>query len=70
MSKLKEQDVYKEQNTDTEMIPNMTISVSEINVSVKEGQVYKSKILLESHNRVPIVGVIASTSDKVGLEVS
>ena len=49
--------------------PVISLSVTNLDIKVEEGKVYRDSFFIESENNVPIQGNIYSTNDKVGLEV-
>ena len=52
----------------SEATPIVSLSVTNLDIEVEEGKVYKDSFLIESENKVPIEGYVCTTSDKVETE--
>lgn len=48
--------------------PQVSISVTNLDLEIEEGKVFKDSILLQSENQVPLKGMVFSTNDKVGID--
>ena len=59
--------VIQEVNNDA--APVVSLSITNLNIEVEEGKVYKDSFFIESENKIPIEGYICTTSDKVAVEV-
>lgn len=53
----------------SEATPIVSLSVTNLDIEVAEGKVYKDSFFIESENKVPIEGYVCTTSDKVETEV-
>ncbi len=49
--------------------PKIKISVTNLDIEVEEGKVFRDSFQILSENQVPVKGKVFSTNDKVGLEV-
>lgn len=49
-------------------IPVVHLSVTNLELTVEEGKVYRNSFLIESTNNIPVRGIVRSTNDKIGLE--
>ena len=58
-----------EEKSKNDSIPIPRISVTNLEITIEEGKVYKDSFIVESENQVPIRGYVHSTNDKVGLEI-
>ena len=65
--KLKEEKSVKTGN-DERTKPLVHISVTNLDIEIEEGKVYKDVVLVQSENGVPLQGMVFSTNDKVGIE--
>lgn len=65
---MKEKIELKEEFTQEIEIPVLSISVTNLEITVEEGKVYKSSFVIESENKIPVKGIIRSTNDKIGLD--
>ena len=52
----------------SEATPIVSLSVTNLDIEVEEGKVYKDSFFIESENKVPIEGYVCTTSDKVETE--
>lgn len=52
----------------SETTPIVSLSVTNLDIEVEEGKVYKDSFFIESENKVPIEGYVCTTSDKVETE--
>lgn len=52
----------------SEATPIVSLSVTNLDIEVEEGKVYKNSFFIESENKVPIEGYVCTTSDKVETE--
>ena len=52
----------------SEATPIVSLSVTNLDIEVEEGKVYKDSFFIESENIVPIEGYVCTTSDKVEKE--
>ena len=60
-------DLLKEKSNNSQIaIPR--ISVTNLEITIEEGKVYKDSFVVESENQIPIHGYVHSTNDKIGLE--
>lgn len=59
--------IIEQRNSET--TPIVSLSVTNLDIEVEEGQVYKDSFFIESENKVPIEGYVCATSDKVETEV-
>ena len=59
--------VIQEVNNDA--APVVSLSITNLNIEVEEGKVYKDSFFIESENKIPIEGYVCTTSDKVAVEV-
>ena len=57
------------EQTNSEATPIVSLSVTNLDIEVEEGKVYKDSFFIESENKVPIEGYVCTTSDKVETEV-
>lgn len=64
---MKEKVDFTEEINETET-PVLGISVTNLEITVEEGKVYKGSFVVESRGKVPVRGIVRSTNDKVGLE--
>ena len=68
----KDMDVKEEISTikqiNSEATPIVSLSVTNLDIEVEEGKVYKDSFFIESENKVPIEGYVCTTSDKVETE--
>ena len=55
---------------DGEKLPEIGLSVANLEIEVEEGKVYRSSFTIESENNIPMKGYIYSTSDKMDTEIS
>lgn len=58
--------VIKQVNSDT--TPIVSLSITNLDIEVEEGKVYKDSFFIESENKVPIEGYVCTTSDKMVTE--
>ena len=54
-------------NNDT--TPIVSLSITNLDIEVEEGRVYKDSFFIESENKIPIEGYVCTTSDKMAVEV-
>ena len=59
--------VVREANNDT--TPVVSLSITNLDIEVEEGRVYRDSFFIESENKIPIEGYICTTSDKLVTEV-
>ena len=59
--------LIKQVNSDT--TPIVSLSITNLDIEVEEGKVYKDSFFIESENKVPIEGYVCTTSDKMVTEV-
>ena len=52
-----------------EQVPEIGLSVTNLEINVEEGRVYRSSFTVESENNIPMKGAIYSTSDKMETEI-
>ena len=68
----KDMDVKEEISTikqiNSAATPIVSLSVTNLDIEVEEGKVYKDSFFIESENKVPIEGYVCTTSDKVETE--
>ena len=62
-----ELNLIKQVNNDT--TPIVSLSITNLDIEVEEGKVYKDSFFIESENKVPIEGYVCTTSDKMVTEV-
>ncbi len=62
-----ELNLIKQVNNDT--MPIVSLSITNLDIEVEEGKVYKDSFFIESENKVPIEGYVCTTSDKMVTEV-
>lgn len=62
-----EVNLIKQVNSDT--TPIVSLSITNLDIEVEEGKVYKDSFFIESENKVPIEGYVCTTSDKMVTEV-
>lgn len=67
MIKLKEKKYYETENQ-AFIKPQVTISVTNLDIEIEEGKVYKNSFLVISENQVPVRGHVFSTNDKLGVD--
>lgn len=60
---------YETENK-TKNKPQVKISVTNLDMEIEEGKVFKGSFLVTSENGVPIKGKVFSTNDKMGLEAA
>lgn len=65
---MKEKIDLLEEKSKTDSIPILRISVTNLEINIEEGKVYKDSFIVESENGVPLRGYVHSTNDKIGLE--
>lgn len=59
--------VIQKVNNDT--TPVVSLSITNLDIEVEEGKVYRDSFFIESENKIPIEGYICTTSDKLVTEV-
>lgn len=57
-----------EEREKREQLPVISISVTNLELNVDEGKVFRGSFVVESENGVPMKGCAHSTNDKIGLE--
>ena len=62
-----EVNLIEQVNSDT--TPIVSLSITNLDIKVEEGKVYKDSFFIESENKVPIEGYVCTTSDKMVTEV-
>ena len=65
---MKEKIDLLEEKSKTDSIPILRISVTNLEINIEEGKVYKDSFIVDSENGVPLRGYVYSTNDKIGLE--
>ncbi|MCI6857987.1 MAG: DUF5717 family protein [Eubacterium sp.] len=51
-----------------EKTPVLSLSVTDLDIEVEEGKVYRGSFFIESENNIPMNGYVCSTSDKLAVE--
>lgn len=64
---MKEKKYYETENQ-AFIKPQVTISVTNLDIEIEEGKVYKNSFLVISENQVPVRGHVFSTNDKLGVD--
>lgn len=64
---MKEKKSYEAENSQKKK-PCVNISVTNLDIEVEEGKVFKDSFFVLSENQVPVKGKVYSTNDKIGLE--
>ena len=59
--------IINQVNNDT--TPIVSLSITNLDIEVEEGRVYKDSFFIESENKIPIEGYVCTTSDKMAVEV-
>lgn len=62
------EEISKIKQINSEATPIVSLSVTNLDIEVEEGKVYKDSFFIESENKVPIEGYVCTTSDKVETE--
>ncbi len=63
-----ENDKRTEDRNHNQETPMLHMSVTNLDIVVEEGRVYKDSFCIESENHVPFKGIVRSTNDKIGVE--
>ena len=64
-----EKEIRIRESTEAGKMPVVSLSVTNLEIEVEEGRVYRDSFVVESENRLPVKGFIYSTNDKVDTEV-
>ena len=69
----KDMDVKEEisilEKVNNDATPIVSLSVTNLDIEVEEGKVYRDSFFIESENKIPIEGYVCTTNDKVETEV-
>lgn len=57
------------QKANSDAAPVVSLSITNLDIEVEEGKVYRDSFFIESENKIPIEGSVCTTSDKLVTEV-